>query len=1100
MTSDGGGKEKEVFEAVKALIEEYNRDYKDRKDKNEISEADVRAVFIDRLFSILGWNISDPDEYTRERYVRGAGFADIALILEGKPVAFVEAKRFGAIPYVDREEKDWIEEERQVLNYAASPERKIKWAILTNFEKTRVFNALNGKLVLFFEAPFEYLDKFKHLLLLSKESFETGKIDHFEEHEERPDIDMKFLEKLNSWRLALANNIYMLNKDNPVLQRDGEFSLEKLKSAVQRLLDRLIIIRYAEDKLILDNPDQLMAIKRMWETNRSYVSLYDVINKYFEGFDRIHDSKIFETGHICEKIEIEDDVLAEIIDILYSINFRKFDFDILGNTYETYLGNTLSFNERGEIVLKPVQEKRKKSGIYYTPPYIVDFIVKNTLGELLKGKSVEEVRKIKVLDPACGSGSFLIKAYSYIAEFYKKENEKIRKKREEIAEKIRKSGNGVMDYAALEHLREYKNYEKEILQNNIYGVDLDEHAAEIAAVNLMLQALQPKEKLPLILGDHIKVGNSLISGDEKTLKKYFGDNWKEKKPFNWEKEFPEVFQGKNPGFDVIIGNPPYIRTHQLDKKEKRYFDKNFVSSYGQYDILVLFLERAIGLLKNGGRLSFIISSKVASSEYGKAIRKYILQTCAIEIIVDLSTLHVFEDASVYPYILVLKKESDPKEREKNIIKFIEVSEFDEFVKGEYTVIEIPQKVYYENGDYIFDNLPENIRKIINKMEKNKKLGELAYITRGFRPPPEELLFSSVLDKKKYRKLAKGDGLKDRYLYIWDGTYVLYDRKKIKESKDPDLFEQPKIMIRDICLKPSAYYDDEGYFPLKTIYTIHKKEGTPCLKYITAIINSKLSMFYLYHRFWLAHIGGGYLRFRKQYISQLPIPIVGGDKQKNLSSLADRMLSLHREMAEIDVDFENYVNRVGRVKDAFLKEYFEEKDIRVLKDGSGRSSNRIEVGGRNARRRLRGIHVREEGKDLVFSATVEEAGKNGAVSRRKIDVMRVKIADEPLRKFLFYAVKTFARPSRLGRGTLYDVFLKIRVPRFETSNAANLEKIHSLMDKYLAAVHEREKLEREIAETDREIDRIVYSLYGLTEEEIAVVENSFKDGGASIDGS
>ena len=168
----------DVQAKIGALVEEYRSLEKKKGSKmKKISEADVRADFIDRLFEILGWNIHDVDEYNREKYVRGAGFADITLQIDNEPAVFVEAKRFGSIPFVDREKTDWIEEERQVLNYAASPSRKIKWAVLTNFETFRLFNALNGMLVLSFDHIYDYKDRLKDLMYLSKEMVSTGRID-----------------------------------------------------------------------------------------------------------------------------------------------------------------------------------------------------------------------------------------------------------------------------------------------------------------------------------------------------------------------------------------------------------------------------------------------------------------------------------------------------------------------------------------------------------------------------------------------------------------------------------------------------------------------------------------------------------------------------------------------------------------------------------------------------------------------------------------------------------------------------------------------------------------------------------------------------------
>ncbi|KAA0001077.1 MAG: hypothetical protein FE040_01065, partial [Thermoplasmata archaeon] len=724
-------------EEIKKLIQRYNelKKRKGQKGLAEISEANVRSDFIDDLFAILGWNIKDPDEYDRENYVRRVGYADVALKIDGKPVMFIEAKRFGSIPEVDRTTTDWIEEERQVMNYAASPERKIKWAVLTNFEKLRVFNALNGLLILEIKAPWEYGERFEELKYLSKDAVKSGLLDRLETRRERPDIDKNFLNSLDKWRVMLANEIYEKNKDNHILKEGDEISLDKLKSAVQRILDRLIVVRYAEDRLILDNPDQLKSIYESWKLTSAYTSLYDMIKNFFKGFDKIHNSKLFQKGHICEEVEIGSEVLGEIIEDLYSINFRKFDFDILGNTYETYLGHTLYFKEDGKLGLKPSQETRKESGIYYTPPYVVDYIVKNTVGEVLKNKKPEEVEKIKVLDPACGSGSFLIKAFDYFKDYYEKENEK---RQREIAEKIKeymgKGGNSLHIFDNSGH-EEIKGFEKKILNENLHGVDLDSQAAEIASVNLMLKALKKGEKLPLILGENVKVGNSLISGSEEELKKYFGDDWKKKKPFNWEEEFPDVFDPALPeaqrGFDVVIGNPPYIRVQNLPEEDRKFFAKNFESALGSYDIYVLFVEKAIELLNEGGKFSFIMPLKFFQADYGRKLRKLILENCNIDMIVDFGTTKVFGDATTYPCLLFLTK----TEKRKKTLKYIRIK------KNASDLVEIAEKKLdkrgtlnenYEIFDVSQDLLTEEPWNFLRKEKESiiKKLREIEKFLGG----------------------------------------------------------------------------------------------------------------------------------------------------------------------------------------------------------------------------------------------------------------------------------------------------------------------------------------------------------------------------------
>ncbi|MDO9537040.1 MAG: N-6 DNA methylase, partial [Thermoplasmata archaeon] len=750
--------DRDIQTKIDALVGEYlSLESKKGSKLKEISEADVRASFIDRLFDILGWNIHDVDEYNREKYVRDVGFADITLQIDNEPVIFVEAKRFGSIPFVDREKTDWIEEERQVLNYAASPSRKIKWAVLTNFEKFRLFNALNGMLILSFESIYDYKDRLQDLLYISKEMVSSGRINELTEREERPDIDERFLVNLKSWRLSLAKSIFEKNKENIVLQdEDGNIEIEKLKNAVQRILDRLITVRYAEDKLILDSPDQLKHIRDSWYATRSYSCLVKNLMNFFEGFDRIHDSKIFERGHICEQVEIDDEVLGKIIEEMYNINFRKFDFDVLGNTYETYLGHTIHIDNEGNVSLKPAQASRKEQGIYYTPPYVVDYIVKNTVGKVLEGKSPEEVKKIRVLDPACGSGSFLIKAYDYFQEHYA---ELSKAEKNKVLKSMAKNNGQLPDVEIVD----YSEYEKDILRDNIFGVDLDSQAAEIASVNLMLKALRQGEKLPLILGENIQVGNSLISGTEVELQKYFGKDWQEKKPLNWEEAFAEAM-GEG-GFDVVIGNPPYLQMQKENKCVRQFMREKHSKIYSsQNDLWYYFMMKGIDLLKDGGFLGFITSRYFMEATHAKNIRDYIIKNISIKVIIDFGKVQIFKGVGTHTSIILLEKDISMQEKKPhNKIKVVRVINWnaDNEKLLAHIIKHFSDVNYRDNYIEVFPLLQEKLSdeswvlatettlNILSKLKLNSvELSELCDIGTGVKSGYDKCF---VVDEKEVRK-------------------------------------------------------------------------------------------------------------------------------------------------------------------------------------------------------------------------------------------------------------------------------------------------------------------------------------------------------------
>jgi len=1085
--------EKEIIRSnIGSLIDEYRRlsKSKTRKEMEELSEATIRADFIDRLFKALRWKINDPDEYDREYSIKKGGRADIVLKINKKPVIFIEAKRFGGIPHInERGDNDWLLEERQAILYAAKEGGR--FAILTNFERFRVFNASTGLTILDIESIYDYTDKFEKLLYLTKESVETGKIERLAAKEIKEDIDKEFLDSLKKWRVALANDIYENNKDNNVLKDEkGDIDLDKIKDAVQRILDRLVIIRWAEDRMILEDPIILQRKYDEWKASPIYNSIVDSLfadRALFDKFNDIHNGKIFERGHICEKVKISDKVLGGILNEMLGKSFRKFDFDILGNTYETYLGHTLFLKEDGTLGLKPSQETRKESGIYYTPPYVVDYIVKNTLGELLENKTSEEVKKIKILDPACGSGSFLIKAFDYFKDYYERENERIRKEKEEkIKEFMKSNGNQLnLNIESLKY-KEHKEFEQYILKNNIYGVDLDRQAAEIASVNLMLKALKPREKLPPILEETIKVGNSLISGSEDELKKYFGEEWKEKKPFNWKEEFSEIFE--EGGFDIVIGNPPYGGL--LDGKELAFIKEKYVTGkIKNYDTYALFLENMIKRLPENGYFGFIIPDTFLRKPDFYPLRKLILEYCAVVDLVELGP--VFVDAPrTENVILILHRLSSPNERFKAEIhrgilnkegrreerlNLLKMSKWDRegFISQKYWWNAFQKRL----GSYV----DEKLINIIAKIEKlSVPLSDIENLEISRGSEGGKGAFTSEA-RPGYVKILIPDDI-DGYSCKYPSRYgEIKDEKLDKYLRDKILI----IRIRNEKLKRRviATFDDRKFYTLKTIQMMSFTKDSPYnLKYILAVLNSKVANFYCTH----------YLTddLNKKYLQSIHIsPVVDqlGNHivdQKPFIELVDKMLSLNKQLNQIDINFDHYVNQYPRTKDTTLR-YLMNKlplnDKKVLRDHYGKLTNQIEG-------KIKEFEIIEEGEWLIFKiGYLFKSRKGKEVLISNVKAFKCRIEDENLRKFLYYCIKEYITPGKLGKGNIYERILKIKIPQFDSNEKENKKIIDEIMDSYLEEVSKSNELKKEIEETDQTIDNMVYELYGLTEEEIKVVE-------------
>ena len=696
----------DLRQKLSELLDRYNRD-KDRVH----TEADVSANFVDQLFAALGWDIYSALEYNRQRYVREAGYADVGLLIASEPKLFVEIKRFGLIPKSSERRGDRTPEEKQAFKYAR--QEKIRWAVLTNFERLHVFDADQERLILAFDDPQEYVQRIEELNRLARANIEHKSLEHFASLQAKEDIDRHFLENLMRWRKLLAQNILDRNADNDAIRTAGKPDLDKLRRVVQRILDRLVIIRFADDRELLDGFGVVEAMLGGFKAGRSYAAegrLYRDFLDFCAGMDRKHNTEIFSPKHPCEQVAVGNNCLEQIFDEIAAISFRKFTSDILGNTYESYLGHRLELKD-GHIELAERRDLRKGAGIYYTPPYIVRYIVDQTLGKKLGElearhglAAAHEARKLKVLDPACGSGSFLIYAFDVLAAFYERCNQRITTEKVRLL-KDHEFGDVLGTQGKIKTLPPLLlHYPKIILEENLYGVDLDEEAAELAGVNLIMKAFDRVSsngrKLPLILNQNIKVGNSLIgylpgaklwektsviakdvekiialrqqirsTEDDATkrrlleeaeqqtrlvteplnvpLKEFFADP-AAKRPFHWPEEFPEVFARENPGFDIVIGNPPY--SAELSGEEKHCF-QNFQIAKGNLNTASLFLERSFNALKENGVVGMIIPKSFCYSDSWTEARKFF----AKNLVAAIDASKAFEGVPLEQVIVVFGK-------------------------------------------------------------------------------------------------------------------------------------------------------------------------------------------------------------------------------------------------------------------------------------------------------------------------------------------------------------------------------------------------------------------------------------------------------------
>jgi hypothetical protein len=545
--------------ALRELIDQYN--LLSDSDRVQMTEASVVRQFIDRLLEeVLGWPIKDPARYEYEMHTQ-AGRPDMLLKPESGGLIFVEAKRFGVIKELKetRESKDLkrvitpeqmslpgmatdrTQEEQQAINYAFV--NNGEWAILTNFERLRLFNARRDWLVLAFEKPEGYLEHFEELWQLAYHNVLNGSLNALSSQRWTKEVDTDYLAFINEQRLALARDVVANGDLNKwAFHDDGTLNLPLLRSVVQRYLDRLVVVRFAEDQFVIP-PGTLRKFYELRKGDRFYTRWLDeYLDDFFFRIDEAHNSALF-SKHLADEAMFGDEVLLPLVEELYRARYRSMPADIMGNTYEQYLGKTLAL-DNGSVATRDNLETRKKQGSYYTPQVIVRYIVDHSLGRYLYGtangqpdgepvpgetrQTVASIHDLRVLDSACGSGSFLIYAYEVLAKFYQLEIERLEAERDRLVRDMAARFTEITldDRIAAQRVEDelirLRNYPRIILEQHLYGVDLDPQAAEIAVVNLMMRALERRvaaeKRLPLILNQNVKVGNSLIGlrpGDER---------------------------------------------------------------------------------------------------------------------------------------------------------------------------------------------------------------------------------------------------------------------------------------------------------------------------------------------------------------------------------------------------------------------------------------------------------------------------------------------------------------------------------------------------------------------------------------------------------
>ena len=844
---------------ISDLVTRFEEQYSSYKN-SDYNETQTRRDFIDPFFEALGWDIDNEEGYA-EAYrevihedkvkVSGATKApDYSFrLVGGKRLFFVEAKK----PSVSVKED--IQPAYQIRRYGWSAKHPI--SIITDFEEFAIYDCTkkpkpDDKPSVARIKYFTYKDYFNEFDFIwetfSKEQVLKGSFDKFIQSDTHKkgtaSVDKDFLESLDRWRTYLAVNISWNNKN---LDED------EINFAVQQTIDRIIFLRITEDRSIEPYGNLRNAIKQ----GNLYLNLFELFRKA----DEKYNSGLFDLkkDRICESLIIENKVIKTIINELYypecPFEFSVLPVEILGSAYEQFLGKVIRITPAHHAKIEEKPEVRKAGGVYYTPQYIVEYIVKNTVGKLIDGKTPSEISKIKIIDPACGSGSFLIGAYQYLLDFHKN-----------FYSNNGKPSKGKKDNPLAPDGNLTTAEKKRILLNNIFGIDLDLNAVEVTKLSLLLKCLEGEtdasiqqqfklwnERVLPTLESNIKSGNSLVSSDFYDSIIDFGDQ-KKIKPFDWRLAFPEV--SIQNGFDIVLGNPPYviITPDLFSEKEREYYNKYKVAQY-KVDLYHLFIEKGIELLHEGGFLSYILPSTWMTQQFTDKLRKYVLDCSSILEILHLD-YKVFEQADVYTEIILIQK---TKPIPSHIISFSKGSK--NCLNAEIPILEKQSHFLTNEGSLIDFRALTKEGKLVQKLiAENKRLDQVARASLGCQAynsskhSPEQIknrVFHSdtKVDSEYLEELAGSDV--SRYFIIRKkGQFIKYG-PWLHDYRTMDWLTGPRILIREITgndpYKIQSCYTQKTYCNYKTILNVSPTSNTKfSMKYLCGLLNSKLISFIFSH--------------------------------------------------------------------------------------------------------------------------------------------------------------------------------------------------------------------------------------------------------------
>ncbi len=973
-------------EQSRAKIAELVASFQDNEARLKTqTEAQIENNFVRPLFAYLNWNTRNAGlavadyEFVVQRTDRYGKRPDYVLQLDGQAVLVMDTKQVR----LDMHDSRWM---NQVYAYAYSTQnlarpRRIDFAILTDFQEfvlldctlyaatpqavgnLRVLDWRYSDYLAHFDKLWELFERenVRQALRTRGTDTPTGLWAHClspkKVQANRTPPDKAFLAALdddrNGWRVRLARD---MKKHNP--QADGAL----LTAAVQLLIDRLIFIKALSDREIEeDYLAQLATTVEQAGLAESDTGWFTACRTTFDRLNTFYNGSIFEPRPELEAVAVSNKVVRDILRNLQPenspYNFAVLPVEILGTIYERFLGRVVRTTEK-QVRIEDKPEVRKAGGVYYTPQYIVDYIVQHTVGQLLEGcRTPEDVAQLRILDMACGSGSFLLGAYAALIDWHVRYYG--------AKDQLTKKDRAAAYYDADGHVRLTGRLKRQILQNNLYGVDIDPQAVEVTRFSLSLKALEDTRReelyeerdlfqqtvLPDLRGN-IKCGNSLIGPDYFTGQMFPDtEELRRVNPFDWEHEFPNVIVSG--GFDAVIGNPPYIRIQRIAHAESDYLFHTYKSPTSKMDLSLVFLEKGLHLIKKEGRVGFICTSQWLSTNYGKNLRR-MLSGGFLHAIVDFGSLPVFQSASTYPAILFLSPAVAKTLTYKRIVSpeqlnLADIEAAPAIPISFSTLTDAPWNLGGLDIPSILDarRIPWRPLRHFGKAYIGTKSGMI----EAFVLPASEAKSRGLEEAILYPYAHRGEEI-DRYTTVQPGAVIIYPyregadgipeiipenelkktfprthsyllpfKDQLRKRQDsrrlyatgPDWYRHlragsfryihpPKLVLKGIAKRAAV-----GLLEVDTAF-----DGARCpaiipenldghhTNYLLGILNSRLTTYYL--RIACPPKLSGYIEFSATALSQTPIRAINFSdpadraRHEQMVHLVDAMLTLHRHMA------------------------------------------------------------------------------------------------------------------------------------------------------------------------------------------------------------